>query len=302
MRLTFLTLSSIGIGVCLAGLSSPIHEYAAVSLDKAASTLGESSKAALVGNLAVNDVVLEGERVVSLGSNATFSGPITLRAQGYNHSLVDIPSQSFLELPVRELCTTNTQGQIVGASLNLPSLGSSPSTSSSATLEVPGHGNFANCWSAPDWFFPATLISRAIGPNMALSYGHRSSNEEVLRFYEVVPGASDFWRNLTLAEVRLNGQTLLPDSVRFWHAVPGSNATVPLPPADPLADSNSVVTVRYGDYRTIRNVQVPFTIKWSAGDAMTLSIKVHSVVINGGIRSGTFDLPQEVHPEANPHP
>ena len=121
-----------------------------------------------------------------------------------------MPSGTFGVQPGVELCTVNSHGEVVGAWM-------AESSPPSATTYLPAHGTFANCWSAPDWFLPAMVMSRAKDSHTAVLYRGRASedghDDEVLRFYRVPDeGDSGFWRNLTLVEVHLDRQTLLPDS------------------------------------------------------------------------------------------
>ena len=294
----------LSVGFCSLSLASILcAQGTVVPREPSALTLAEKAEAALVGGQPLNDGILQGQYVQHVfppPPDVVFTGPITLQFQGDSFSRVhlSVPSGTFGVQPGVELCTVNSHGEVVGAWM-------AESSPPSATTYLPAHGTFANCWSAPDWFLPAMVMSRAKDSHTAVLYRGRASedghDDEVLRFYRVPDeGDSGFWRNLTLVEVHLDRQTLLPDSITFWRGASGNARALPLPPADPLSQSNFPIKVRYSDYRKIEGFVVPFTIDWSQTGGMTLSVKIESVQMNTGFSVAAFALPEKLESEATP--
>lgn len=262
--------------------------------DGAGLRLAQRVEAALTGGQDLHDAVLQGEYGLDINivGDAKFTGPITLEFSGTRRSLVHAVSASFLALPGAELCTVNAQGEIIGAWVD-----------SAATTYSPGHGSYTNCWSAPVWFFPATLLSMVHEKGSTVTHQGRDGSDEVLRLYKAVAGPSaGLWRNLTTLEFHINPTTALPDSITLWRGGFLSDAVLPLPPSDPLAASNVPETIHYSDYRKVSGVLVPFKVEWSVPAAgLTMPIRINSVTINGGVSLGDFELPASVRSEVDLH-
>lgn len=274
-----------------------------VQRDPAALHLAENAYGALVDGTPITPVVLEGDyriRIEIMGSSAEFTGRITLKALDAKHSLVHVPSRSFLALSGSELCTTGGNGEIVGAWIeDTAQSGKQSAAQPTATTYVPAHGTYTNCWSAPVWFFPAMVLADIHDPTTAILNEPRSGGGSVLRLYQMPQGAPDLWKNLTALEVYLDSQSSLPRSIVFWRGAFGSKAELPLPPSDPLSQVNSPLTIHYSDYRKEQGILMPFSIDSSivGGGGMSMSVKIKSVQFESALHAGDFALPAKVEKE-----
>jgi hypothetical protein len=294
IRLTVGVLSIIA-STALCGQSAPVPR------DPEGLRLIQRAETALVGERRVRDGILRGKlesRIEMMGSAVVTTADVTLEFMGGTHSRIDLHPNSFLAASGAEICTLNSSGEILSASVP------APGTDAPVTIaRAQGHGNYTNCWSVPTWFFPAMLLESAMeNPRCAIVYRvSKDSPHEVLRLYQVSAGNDlSLWQNLTVHEVQLDHRTLSPVAIRFWRGV--QQQSVPLPPADPLSPANRPIEVRYSDYRKVDGVLVPFHLEWSQGKTLTVSINIDTIRLNTGLSASDFAVSGKIEPETPPQP
>jgi hypothetical protein len=234
------------------------------------------------------------------------SADVKFEFMGNRHSRAYIDRGSPpLVLHNTEICGVDRRGKTMGALVYNPNKPDSPVQGKVAPtvftkVHEPGQGEFTNCWSTPIWFFPAAVITSMVDdPQVAILYHgrvRRNENDiEILRTYQAEPRESSINSdNLTVNEVQIDLNTLLPVSIRFWRGSDGEAGV----PSDPLSPSNNPVEVHYGDYQEVEGVKVPFHIVWSRpgakGGLESVSIKIRAVRLNTGLSAGDFSVPSNL--------
>jgi hypothetical protein len=270
-----------------------------VPRDRKGLELVRRSEAALINGGRLDDGVLQGHYkfVFKLMGEAYFSADAELEFAGERRSRAFIDFDSPLIIGDTEICSLDSGGETISGWTK-----HNGATSDNTSIKAPGQGFFANCWSAPTWFFPAmTIHSINNDQQIAIVYEGRHSESghdiELLRTYRLRTGIdSTIWQNLTVSEIQLDRKTLLPILMKFWRR---GQETVPVPTSDTLSAANNPVEVRYSDYRKVEGILVPFTVNWTNHGTMldSLSITIQTVRLNIGLGPADFVLPEKLEPK-----
>jgi len=248
-------------------VSSPIKaQTTAPTRDPQALTLIASSLKALTGGVAVNDVILQASANYVAGSDEE-NGTATLTASGNQESLVQLNLSGGSRQEIRN----------------------GPAGAWSGPDGTPHSMATHNCWTDASWFFPApTLEAVANNPQTSVSYlGTDASKGRPLLHVQVTrapsgqdPGVAALILTLSTMNIYFDPQSLLPVVLDF-NVHPDTDASTNLP-----------TEIQFADYRTVSGVLVPFRIEKFLQGTPTLDLAVTQAVINSGVPSSTFIIPE----------
>ncbi len=253
--------------VCLL-LASMTFGQSVPTSDPQALVLASESVAALTAGNAVADATVTANVTRFAGSD-TETGTVVMQARA--------PSQSRLDFTLSD----GARSEIRDSSTGGP-LGAWIDSKATATRYAT-----QNCWTEPVWFFPAlSFLSFANNPTLVLSYvGKETWNglsvQHLHAFWVEPKGMTSKLfdvQRFSAADVYLDAVTLLPDALTF-KAHPDNGADVDIP-----------IEVRFGDYRLVSGVQVPFRIQKLLNGTLLLDLTGTTAVINSGIPSSTFSI------------
>lgn len=266
-----------------------------VPRDHAGLELLRKADTSLTHGLQLKDGILTGQYSAVfelMGNKTAFSGNIEAKFLGEDYSAAHFEPHTFMALPTTEMCTLDSNGEII--SVKITGSHTAGDNSQNITMShAPDPKAFTNCWSAPDWLFPATLVRSAIdNPEYAVVYQGKvtegARKYDVIRIYRSKPGTQAiFWQGITVHEVFLDSQTLLPSVLRFWTSEHHPGKT-PIQSAVP----SRTITIHYSNYRKADDFLVPFNVERSdlEGVITTTSIQVQNARFNIGISAAQFAL------------
>ncbi len=140
---------------------------------------------------------------------------------------------------------------------------------------------FHNCLTDAAWFFPAlSSLSKVSDRRFMFSYiGEETWNESPakhLRVYQVQKGLKEAQR-LSAMDFYVDPASSLPLGVAFK--------------THPDKDMNSEISteIRFGDYKLVDGVEVPFHIQRFQNGALLMDVTVDEVSFNSGLSEDTFD-------------
>lgn len=242
----------------------------AASLASAQSTASNSSTAlgilqrslaAMAPSAAVADAKLEGTARYTAGSGDE-SGPAVLEAAGTSESRVTLSLTSGQRLEIR------SDGQGAWA------------TGDGVEHAMALH----NCWAPGNWFAPAALLRGLIAGGYTLSYSGREEigGAAVEHIVSSAPagaqsgGESAVIQQLSSLDIYLDAATYLPSALKF-NLHPDGDYTRSIP-----------VEVRFGDYRLVNGVNIPFHIQRYLNRTLQLDFSASGAALNSGLPPSDF--------------
>ncbi len=235
--------------------------------DPQAALVVSLARASLTGNSNISDVVLTGRSTWLAGSDYV-TGNATLKARATGQSRIQFQFKS------------GQHTEIHSTANGFPAAGWLDETNRSHDL--PLH----NCWTDSNWFFPALSFLASDNPQLIWTYvGHETKDGfavEHVRVSRNVPQKSAkttaLIRSLSTTDIYLDSTTMLPRLVTF-NTHPDAAANIDIP-----------VEVRFGDWRSVGTVRVPFRIQQLVNGSLRLDLVIDSATFNSGLSDSDFSL------------
>jgi hypothetical protein len=235
--------------------------------DPQALALAAKSIAAITAGNPVSDISLAGNVTWFAGSD-TETGTATLEAKGVNESRVDL----ILSGEQRQEIRNNSSGVPQGTETGIDG----------TTQPSAQH----NCWTDPVWFFSGlSSLTETSNRNFIFSnLGQEQQNGvsvQHLRVYQLLgskPKDIGIVQHLSAMDFYLDPTSFLPLIVRFN--------------VHPDDDMNLDIRteVRFGDYRSVNKILVPFRIQRLLNGSLLFDVTVATAQVNTGLSDTTFSI------------
>lgn len=249
---------------CLATVGQSSSLQSTALSDSQAIVLAKEAVVALSGTSVMNDLTVTGTAAWIMGSTHE-TGSIVLKSRGEKESRVELNFGASSRIEIRNDSQVPA-GRWIGADSVSHSLA------------------FHNCFTPPAWFSPVSTLTSVLGTNGVISYLGQEILQgaalDHLRAYHS-PSISDpegLSRRLTILDIYLDSSSHLPSAINF-NIHPDSDAETDIP-----------VEVRFGDYRNINGINIPFKIQRLWQGVLNLDVSVNTAAVNSGLLEGDFSL------------
>ncbi len=188
--------------------------------------------------------------------------------------------------PPSDVTLTGTVRSIAGSSEIYNSSGDSPAGTWSGSDGVSHPISFHNLLTDPAWFFPAFPITHGLSSGYGATYvGHETREGQAVEHLTIsqspavqTPSGAPTLAHLSQMDFFLDSTTFLPVAVTF-NIHPDNNALLDIP-----------IEVRFSDYRSVNDVQVPFHVAKYLNNGLILDLQFQTVTLNSGLTATSFSL------------
>lgn len=230
-------------------------------------TLATQAVQSMTGGQSLQDATLTGTAIWMAGLHAQ-TGTATLESRGFWQSNLSLSLPSGPWTEVRDSSSGSPAGTWTGAD--------------GVQHAMAEH----NCWTDPNWFFPA-LSSLAAGltdSTVALSYigpeihnGIAVQHLRVTRYFaNMDPASLALFQALSAVDLYLDSTSLLPDFIDY-------NAH-----SDTDENRNFPVEISFSNYQPVSGFVVPFRIQKFFNGALLLDVTVTGATFNTGLPATNF--------------
>lgn len=251
----------------LALVVEPLSAQTTPVSDPQALSLAAKSVAAMTGGNSVSDISLLGNVTWMAGSD-TETGTGTFRAKGTGESRVDLNLSGGQRHDIRNNLSGVPQGTQTG------------------TDGVKQASALHNCWTDPVWFFAGfSSLLETSNRNFIFSYIGQEKRDGVsvehLRVYQLWGGRPKemlIVQRLSTLDFYLDSASLLPLVV-----------TLNVHPDDDML-TDIPAEVRFGDYRVVSGIRVPFRVQRLLNGGLLFDVVVTVAQVNTGLSDTQFSV------------